>query len=330
MLQLINDKQPKSIPKDLLSLGSSIKTTTQPVQRRKRSILGKKMFNQTLSATPRSKISGINIVGFGKQQSDMKDLFDKSKSYVSKLDELLNGKQVKYGVNWSKRQSVSYKDLGKSGKQYNDHFKTLSDDWISCMNRIDSKISQINYDQRTFYETTKDEFRSYLDLNREEIEADSAENPTEDDSQVPESECMQDRNQFRMNKIPKAIPKPKNRFKTFDRLFQRDNPKTVTKFQKQAKIIKDFNRQEYDNRMFEEVFNAVNQPQTLLIRKAQIESMLEVQNQKLKKFLSSDRSMTSRSRQFGIDKNRTSPNNSIMKKRRGLKSARDERSRMNK
>jgi hypothetical protein len=329
MLHLMNDKMPKSIPRDLLAQGSSIKTATQQNFKRKQSILGKKAFAKTLISTPKNKLVVDKNIALANQQNNMKELSEKVKFYLIKLDELLRLKKVKYGVDWSISPSVSYKALSKSGSN-NVKFDTFADDWISCMNRIDMRISMINSDQKIFYETTKDEFRSYLDLNREEIEADSWENPTNDDSQDSQSEYMQDRNQFRADKIQKSIPKPKNRFKTFDRLFQGSKTKTVTKFQKQAKIIKDFNRQEYDNRMFGEVFNAVNQPQILTVRKAQIESMLKIQTQNLKKFLNNDRANTPKSRQVGISAFKTSPNNSVLKRTRVLQSARAERSRMNK
>jgi hypothetical protein len=326
----MNDKLPKSIPRDLLAQGSSIKTATQQNIKRKQSIFGKKAFTKTLSSTAKNKLIFDKNIVLANQQNDVKDLSEKVKFYVIKLDELLRLKKVKYGVDWSISPSVSYKALSKSSSNNNVKFDTFSNEWISWMNRIDKKISMINNDQKIFYETTKDEFRSYLDLNREEIEVDSWENPTNDDSQDSPSEYMQDRNQFRADKVQKSIPKPKNRFKTFDRLFQGSKTKTVTKFQKQAKLIKDFNRQEYDNRMFGEVFNAVNQPQILTVRKAQIESMLKIQTQNLKKFLNNDRANTPRSRQIGINAWKTSPNSSVMKRARVLQSARAERSRMNK
>mmetsp|Transcript_22783 Transcript_22783/g.20255 ORF Transcript_22783/g.20255 Transcript_22783/m.20255 type:complete len:254 (+) Transcript_22783:110-871(+) len=221
----------------------------------------------------------------------------------------------------------------------------LREDWISNINRINCKLLKINEDQKRFYETTKDEYRSYLDLNKHEVGTESTANPTHDDSHDSEAEYMQETTQNRVSRKTKTAVKPKNRFKTFDRLFQRENSKTVTKFQKASKVIKDFCRKEYDNRMFDEIFNAVNHPQTLELKKGEIQQMLISQNQKLKgsfqpfNLNKRTRHQSAIKRNYSawnVNKTKTSSektksrNASATIRRRFLQSARAERSRMNK
>ena len=180
------------------------------------------------------------------------------------------------------KPSVNYKEMTKNYNAQGGHtLEKLDGSWMSGLDKMDNKLLKINADQKRFYETTKDEFRNYKDLNKNEIFTESTAHPTHDESIDSEAEYMKETSTNRVSRNNKSIAKPKNRFKTFDRLFQRENSKTVTKFQKVSKIIKDFNRKEFDNRMFEEVYNAVNQPQTLELKKEEIQNLLTSQNKKL-------------------------------------------------
>ena len=335
------------------------------------------MQSQIISMTPRNIRKNLqsNINSFSLASSKTESnlnigyLFSKLRIYMESMRDLLKQNKIPYGTSWTMKnfhknsmKTYKFNSPEKPAIKQENKLENMGRDWISSMNRINNKLLAINADQKNFYEVTKDEYRSYLDINKGEIASETTansgeerkmygvtiQNPPHDTLNDSEAEYMRENSIHRAKRNMNNISKPKNRFKTFDRLFQRENPKTVTKFQKVSKIIKDFCRKEYDNRMFDEVFHAVSQPQTLELKKAEIYNLLESQNHKLKeKFDEENREKSKGSRQKErMEKNYlTTWNQNALKikpqksqrntscksiNRRFLQSARAERSRMNK
>jgi hypothetical protein len=108
-------------------------------------------------------------------------------------------------------------------------------------------IRKVSKEQFRFYETVKDEFRSYDDVNKEEnttVTADPTSNPNtnpaDNVSIDSEAEYMKQCSVNRAAKVDKSCAKTKKESNIVNRLFKSENPKVVTKFQKVSKLVKDF------------------------------------------------------------------------------------------
>jgi hypothetical protein len=336
-MQMIEIKQPRSVPREILELGNdftfnkdSLKNTMNKTESspnthsrtkigankivknraRKKSILGRKMLTQQFSLNPKNS-SFLNTRNESlftmKDKAEIGKLFDKLKLYITSLFALIKennliGKNLISPPFFPIKSSVSYKYLSVGHAKLNRDLKSFSENWLSTINTYDSMLDKLGRTQKIFYETVKDEFRSYDEVNRgtDQNASTTANNP-EDDLDDSEEEFMKISSKQKMRKTDRFSHRPKTGVfykrhlrdantpksranlvssRTVDRLFRKDNPKTVTEFLKETKIIKDFCRQEYDNRMFSEVFNAVSNPQILQLRKHQINSMLSEQSTK--------------------------------------------------
>jgi len=325
---MIELKIPKSIPNDILELGSEfdfnrkkLKETTNKIESlsaltnprnknssskigkqrsRKKSVLGKKMLTYGNTLTPKNySLNSFENAFTLKEKADIGNLFSKISFYMKNLDKMLKAKKVEYSANSNLKPGASYKGHSRRSSSFNPNIKEMSENWLSSMSNYDTMINKVNKKQNIFYETTKDEFRSYLDINnKDELNTDATANQTEDLSHDSEQEFMMEKSRIRVKKGCRNSNRPttgiyyKNNFsnglssrnKSVNRLFRKDNPKTVTEFQKDTELIKNFCRQEYNNRVFAEVFNAVNNPNTIPLRKNYIKTMLDEQNMQCKKF----------------------------------------------
>ena len=134
--------------------------------KRKRSILGSKMYAQSISFTPKNGSSSRNDLSFNQTNGiDWKIFADKVKMYISKLSELINQK-VNHNENAaSNEKSLSeFKQLTWSKVKFSKNLDQLVENMFGDQNGYESMLQRVHHKQHQFYWSTNDEYRGYSDV----------------------------------------------------------------------------------------------------------------------------------------------------------------------